>query len=144
MRATTWLGLAVSVVACAGGPGPGDFGRAYHVDGQYLGRLMVEGDPFDATFRLDTRADGRVRGTFHVRAPMEIEGDVVGRIVDDVFRVTLVYDAPGRDLPRGCEGRVEGILTVSPGGDEVDGPVTITDCGDALPGRMSFRRVPGP
>jgi hypothetical protein len=127
------------VAACASAPGPGDAGYAYNVDGRYSGRLMVEAAPFDASFDLRTSPGGRVRGTFGVRAPLEIEGSIEGMVLDDLLRVTLTYEATGG---RDCESRIEGILTISPGGQVVDGPVTITDCGDALPGRMSFRRSP--
>ena len=131
----------VLATACAAGPGPGDPGYPYNVDGRYAGRLMVEGEPFDATFDLRTARNGRVRGTFSVRAPLEIEGEVDGRVVDEVLRITLGYANVGRGGQESCTGLVEGILTVSPGGSIVDGPITITDCGDALAGRMSFRRA---
>jgi hypothetical protein len=76
-----------------------------------------------------------------VRAPLEIAGDVSGSVVDDLLRVTLTYESAGNADPgRACEGRIEGILSVSAGGSLVDGPVTIKDCGEALPGHMSFRR----
>ena len=144
MRAKHVLEIAavVAMTGCAGTPGPGDPGYAYNVGGVYGGRLMVEGQPFDATLDLRTARGGRVRGSFDVRAPLEIAGRVDGSIVDDLLRVTLTYERPTRsDATDGCESRVEGILSVSAGGDIIDGPVTITDCGDGLAGRMSFRRA---
>jgi len=128
--------------ACAGNPAPGDAGYAFNVEGLYAGRLMVEGDPFDGTVELRTGRGGRVRGSFVMRAPLEVEGRLEGSLVDDLLRVTLTYETE----PRGpgttaCESLIEGILTVSRGGDVFEGPVTITDCGDALSGRMSFRRA---
>jgi hypothetical protein len=62
-------------------------------------------------------------------------------VLDDLLRVTLTYESAGQTgSGSACEGRIEGILSVSAGGGTVDGPVTITDCGDSLPGSMSFRR----
>lgn len=138
-----WATAFALATACAGSPGPGDSGYAYNVEGLYAGRLMVEGEPFDATLELSTSRGGRVRGSFEVRAPLEIAGEVEGTVVDDLLRVTLTYDNTDADARVSCESRIEGILTVTPGGSVVDGPVTITDCGDALAGRMSFRRPPG-
>lgn len=136
------LGVAFALAACAGAPGPGGAGYAYNVDGRYSGRLVVENEPFDATLDLETRQGGRVRGSFAVRAPLEVRGSAAGTVVDDLVRLTLTYERP--DGATGtCESRIEGILTVSPGGAVLDGPVTITDCGDALPGRVSFRRSTG-
>jgi hypothetical protein len=136
--------LVATVTACAGTPRPGDPGYAYNVEGPYGGRLLVEGEPFEATLDLRTDRGGRVRGSFSVRAPLEIEGTVNGTVLDDLLRLTLTYESErGIGAGRTCEGRVEGILSVSVGGAIIDGPVTVTDCGDALPGRMSFRRVSG-
>jgi len=142
VRHTIYGLAALAVVAgCAGKPGPGDPGYAYNVEGPYRGRLMVEGSPFDATLDLRISRGGRVRGSFSVLAPLEIEGSVAGTVIDDLLRLTLTYESDGRaDSGRACEGRIEGILSVTSGGGVVDGPVTITDCGDPLPGRMSFRR----
>jgi hypothetical protein len=128
--------------ACAGNPGPGDVGYTFNVEGLYAGRLTVEGEPFDGTVELRTGRGGRVRGSFAMRAPLEVEGSLEGTLVDDLLRVTLTYVAePRRPGGATCESLIEGILTVFPGGDVFEGPVTITDCGDALSGRMSFRRV---
>lgn len=134
---------AVLVASCAGAPGPGDAGYAFNVDGRYAGRLLVDGQSFDATFDLAISAGGRVRGTFEVRAPLEIEGRAAGMVVDDVLRLTLAYESDARDGGGTCEGRVEGILDITADGAIVDGPVTITDCGDSLAGRLSFRRAAG-
>lgn len=136
--------VALLVAGCAAGPGPGDSGYAYNVSGRYSGRLTADGEPFDATFELSTGRGGRVQGSFEVPPPLDIRGDVEGIVVDDLLRVALLYDAAS-DGGASCPGRVEGILTVSPGGGTVDGPVTITDCVDQLVGRLSFRRsAPGP
>lgn len=135
------MAAATIVTGCAGTPGPGDPGYAYNVDGPYQGRLMVEGSPFEATLDLRISRGGRVQGSFSVRAPLEIDGAVDGTVIDDLLRVTLTYESAGTaGTGRACEGRVEGILSVSRGGGTIEGPVTITDCGDPLPGRMSFRR----
>jgi len=140
MRVRTTIGTASAllIVACAGAPGPGQSGYLYNVDGLYTGRLTVEDQRFDATLRLETARGGRVRGSFTVSAPLEIEARVSGMLVDDLLRLTLTYTSSDRS----CSSSIEGILTVERGGDIVDGPITITDCGDALAGRMSFRRQP--
>jgi hypothetical protein len=137
----TFAAAAVIVAGCASTPGPGDRGYAYNVEGPYRGRLIVEDSPFQATLDLRIARGGRVSGSFSVLAPLEIEGAVAGTVLDDLLRITLTYDSEGRaDSGRTCEGRIEGILSVSAGGETIDGPVTITDCGDPLPGSMSFRR----
>ena len=123
--------------ACAVIPGPGDPGYAYNVSGAYMGRLVVDGQPFRAELELRTAPGGGVNGTFRVGPPFEIDGRVVGVVIDDLLRLTVTYRNTSRD---GCSGQIEGILTVDEGGAIIDGPVTIADCGDPLPGRMSFRR----
>jgi len=132
---------ALLATACAGGPGPGDPGYAYNVEGRYAGRLTVDGTPFDAAFDLRTTGAGRVYGTFRVQAPIEVEGELSGRILDNLLRATVTWQGSGDGSGRNCTSVVEGILTISPGGAVVDGPVTISDCGDTLSGRMSFRRA---
>lgn len=142
MRTMT-LGIAVAAlaVACAGTPGPGEPGYAYNLDGLYSGRLMVEGEPFDATLDLRTSRGGRVRGSFRVRSPLEIDGRLQGILIDDLLRIDVTYPGGDATTPGGlCENGVQGILSVSRGGGIVEGPVTIADCGDTLAGRMSFRR----
>lgn len=138
------MGVASTLlVACAGTPGPGDPGYAYNLDGVYAGRLTAEDQRFDATLDLRTARGGRVRGSFEVSAPLEIEGRVDGTLLDDLLRITLTYEGSGGSSGgQPCQSRIEGILTVNRGGGVVDGPVTITDCGDALAGRMSFRKRP--
>lgn len=142
MRVRTTIGTATAILvaACAGSPGPGQSGYLYNVDGLYAGRLTVEGQRFDATLQLETARGGKVRGSFTVSAPLEIDGRVSGMLVDDLLRLTLSYASADRSAGRACTSSIEGILTVESGGAIVDGPVTITDCGDALPGRMTFRR----
>jgi hypothetical protein len=126
--------------ACAGAPGPGDAGYTYNVDGRYTGRLVVGDQPFEAVLDVRTSRGGRVAGDFTVRAPLEIEGAVAGTVVDDLVRLTVTYESAGPGGTPACRGRIEGILTVAAGGDTVEGPVTVSDCGDVLAGRMSFRR----
>ena len=138
VRTTISAATAILMVACAGSPGPGQSGYPYNVDGLYAGRLTVEDQRFDATLQLETAPGGRVRGSFTVSAPLEIEGRLSGMLVDDLLRITLTYTS----AERSCSSSIEGILDVERGGAVVDGPITITDCGDALPGRMSFRRRP--
>ena len=140
MKRSLTIAGTLLVVACAAGPGPGDSGYAYNLEGAYTGRLMVEGMPFDATFDLRTTGAGHVYGTFRVERPLEVEGELSGRILDDLLRVTVSWLGSGDGAPD-CTRVVEGILTIGPGGAVVDGPVTISDCGDTLSGRLSFRRT---
>ncbi|MEQ1857019.1 MAG: hypothetical protein ABL963_11130 [Longimicrobiales bacterium] len=130
--ATTFL-----LGACGGTPGPGQSGYAYNVRGVYAGRLQVEEESFDAELELATNLGGRVSGDFRVRRPLEIEGRVEGAIVDDLLRLSVTYRSTGGT---DCVGRIDGILTIDRGGIGIDGPATISDCGDPLPGHMSFRR----
>jgi hypothetical protein len=132
-----WALAAALGAACAGGLRPGDADYAYNATGVYTGRLMVEGQPFEARLDLRTARGGSVRGSFSVAAPFELDGRVTGAVVDDLLRVTLAYEASD-GAP--CNGRIEGILTIERGGAIIDGPVTITDCEGALAGRASFRR----
>lgn len=131
------LTMALLLAACGGGPGPGDPGYPYNLAGVYTGRLTVEGEAFDAELELSTSRGGRVRGTFRVRHPLQIDGRAEGTVIDDLLRLTVTYRSDGRT---DCDGRVEGILTVEAGGGVIEGPVTIADCDDALSGRMNFRR----
>jgi len=128
--------IVLVLAACAGTPGPGDPGYAFNVVGPYSGRFLIDNQPFDATLQLQTSSGGRVRGTFRVVSPIEIDGRVEGVIVDGLLRLTVTY----RNA-EGCDGRIEGILTVERGGGSFDGPVTVTDCGDPIAGQMSFRRT---
>jgi hypothetical protein len=143
VRDISWFVAVITVTGCAGTPGPGDLGYPYNVEGPYGGRLMVGEAPFEAMLELRTARGGRVRGSFSISAPLEIDGSVNGAVVDDLLRVTLTYEGTSGGAGRPCEGRVEGILSISAGGEVIDGPVTVTDCGDALPGRMSLRRTAG-
>ena len=90
------MAAASILTGCAGTPGPGDPGYAYNVEGAYRGRLMVEGSPFEATLDLRTSRGGRISGSFNVLAPLEIEGAVVGTVMDDLLRLTLTYESDGR------------------------------------------------
>jgi len=137
LAACAWLS------ACAGTavPGPGETGYPYNVSGSYEGRFVFDGQPFDASLQLRTDAGGHVRGAFLIARPVNIEGRAEGVVVDDLLRLTVTYR--GAD---GCDGTVEGILTIEAGGAAFEGPVTVTDCAPPVAGRMSFRvrgRVPG-
>jgi len=132
---TSVIVVVLALAACAGTPGPGDPGYAFNVVGPYSGRFLIDDQPFDATLQLQTSGGGRVRGAFRVVEPFEIDGRVEGVIVAQLLRLTVSY----RNAD-GCDGRIEGILTVERGGGTVEGPVTVTDCGDPIAGRMSFRR----
>ena len=131
------LGLAlVAISACAANPGPGQAGYAFNLDGRYTGRVFFAGDPFDATIELDTVRGGAVSGTFEVRSPVLIDGRVEGVVLDDLFRVRVLYQSPG-----GCDGSMEGVLSIAEGGDTFEGPVTVRDCGEPIAGRLAFERA---
>jgi len=136
-RALLTLVVATAVPGCAGGPRPGDVGYAFNVSGDYFGRVHLEGEPFDATVSLSTGRRGTVSGSFKVSVPVLIVGQVEGVIIDDLFRIRITYLSPG-----GCDGVIEGILTVTRGGSPVEGPVTIRDCGEPVSGRLALRRSP--
>ncbi len=125
----------LATAACASAPEPGDAGYAFNVGGSYMGRFMIDSQPFDGTLQLRTSAGGRVSGGFRVASPVEIDGRAEGVIRDDFLRLTISYPSAN-----GCDSRIEGILTIERGGNTIDGPVTVTDCGEPIPGRMSFRR----
>ena len=127
------LGLGMS--ACATLPGPGDAGYRFNVSGSYSGRFMFDDQPFDATLQLRTGSSGSVSGAFLVSSPVVIEGRATGAVVDNLLRLAVSYRNPD-----GCDGTIEGILTIEPGGGVIEGPVAVNDCGDPVSGRMSFRR----
>ncbi|MDH3270329.1 MAG: hypothetical protein OEN56_03290 [Gemmatimonadota bacterium] len=131
------LGLGLGLAACATGSGPGSPGHPYNVEGAYEGSFVFDGSPFEATVRLRTRSGGRVTGAFRVGAPVEIDGPVQGAVRDELLRLTVRYTNPG-----GCDGRIEGILTIERGGGEITGPVTVTDCGTPVAGRVRLVRRP--
>jgi hypothetical protein len=130
------LVVGTALAGCAGGGRPGDVGYAFNVSGDYFGRVHLEGEPFDATVSLSTVRRGAVSGTFKVSVPVLIVGQVEGVIVDDLLRIRITYLSPG-----GCDGVIEGILTVTRGGSPVEGPVTIRDCGEPVAGRLALRRA---
>ena len=123
-------------MACAANPAPGQSGYPFNLDGDYAGRVFFAGEPFDATIELDTRGGGAVTGSFRVRQPVLIDGRVEGVLVDDLFRIRVSYRSPG-----GCDGSMEGVLTVERGGATFEGPVTVRDCGEPIAGRLAFERV---
>ena len=127
------LAASLALAACA------TVGQTGGVDvtGDYSGRLVVGGESFDAELELDRAGDRGVRGRFLVREPYEIDGSVEGALVDDLLRITVTYRS-GQQA--NCPGRIEGILNVDAGGEVIEGPATISDCGDSLAGRLSFRR----
>jgi hypothetical protein len=135
-RSAVGLVALLGIGACATAPGPGAPGYPYNVSGAYAGRLHIDDQPFDATLRLRIVPGGRVDGMLRVVSPVEIEGQVRGNVLDDLLRLTIGYRSRA-----GCEGRIDGILTVERGGALVEGPVTVTDCGERIAGRMSFRRT---
>jgi hypothetical protein len=128
----------MGLTACAGTPGPGRAGYPFNLDGAYTGRVFFGGDPFDAFLELDTSSGGAVRGTFRVSEPVSISGLVEGVIVDDLLKLTISYRSPG-----GCDGSIDGVLTIESGGDTVEGPVTVRDCGEPIAGQLGFRRRAG-
>ncbi|MEX2048154.1 MAG: hypothetical protein WEB90_01090 [Gemmatimonadota bacterium] len=129
--------LGVLAAACAGGPRAGDPAPLYAVSGAYVGSLVVEGERFDAGLVLRSDGGTGVRGTFRVGPPFDVEGEAEGVRIDELLRLTVTYRGSG---PRGCDGRIEGILAVSERGALLQGPVTVADCAAELAGRMTFRR----
>lgn len=129
--------VSVLAVACASAPAPGDAGYPYNATGAYAGVLVVDDQRFGAELELRTAPGGAVSGSFRVGPPFEIDGRAIGVVIDDLLRLTVTYRSDARGA---CSGQIEGILTVEAGGDVIEGPVTIADCGDPVPGRMSFRR----
>jgi hypothetical protein len=130
--------LSLSILsACAGAVAPSAGAPAYpfNVAGGYTGRFIIDGQPFESTLQLRTAGDGSVTGGFRVTNPIEIDGRVQGRIVDDLLRFTATY----RSL-NDCDDRIEGIVTIASGGGTVSGPITVTTCDEQIAGRMSFQR----
>ena len=130
--------VVLAAMACASGSGPGSAGYPYNVRGSYVGRLVIEDRPFDARLQLRTEPGGRVAGSLRVVSPVEIDGSVRGRVIDDLLRITVAYTGTG-----GCDGRLEGILDIGTGGSRIDGPVTIFDCGDPVGARLTLSLSPG-
>jgi hypothetical protein len=128
----TWISV---LSACASAPGPGDPGYGFNLEGRYEGRVHLDDQPFDALLSLTTEPDGRVRGTFRVRDGVALDGQVEGVIVDDLLRIRITYVSPG-----GCDGSMDGVLTIEPGGIALDGPVAVRDCTGPASGRLAFRR----
>lgn len=129
--------LGVLSAACAGGARPDDTAPPGEVFGAYAGPFVVEGEDFEAGLVLRRDGGNRVRGTFRVGPPFDVEGRAEGVLIDELLRLTITYQGSGA---RRCDGRIEGILTVSERGALLQGPVTVTDCAAELPGRMTFRR----
>jgi len=129
------LPLLVTLASCATARRPGDSGYEYNVNGSYGGRFFIDDNPFDATLQLRTRGGGAVNGALRVTSPVQIDGSATGTVVDDLLRLTVTYRSP-----EGCDGRIEGILSITTGGGVIDGPITVTDCQGRYPGTMSFRR----
>jgi hypothetical protein len=121
--------------ACAAGPRAGERGYPFNVEGRYEGRMHLNDRPFEALLTLSTASGGRVSGTLRVRDRISIDGRVTGVIADDLLRITITYASP-----EGCDGRMEGILTIEEGGASIDGPVAVRDCAEPFSGRLAFRR----
>ena len=105
------------------------------VAGFYAGSLVVDGRSFGAA--LNVRGDGpaRLRGVFSTSSPVSIEGEADGAVMDGLMRIVVEYRTPD-----GCDGRIQGILDVTRGGDALDGPVTISDCDAPVAGELTLRR----
>lgn len=134
LRASLWSGLLWAAACATGGP-DGIVASAYAPRGAYTGRLTVGSQSFTGALSLRTTDDGRVGGSLRILAPLNIDGSVRGRVIDDLLRITITYT--GAD---DCESRIEGILTVARGADAIDGPVTVHDCSGSIAGSMSFGR----
>lgn len=134
--------LFLAVAACAPTPPPraGANGGAganapNPVVGAYTGSLVADGQTFSAHLRLRAAAPGRSTGILRVSPPVELEGDVTAVVMDDVMRIDVTYTSAD-----GCEGRIVGILDVGRDGSGLEGPVTLTDCGEPVAGQILLRR----
>jgi hypothetical protein len=129
--------VAVLAWACAGTPGPGDAGYPYNLSGHYEGQLSVEGMAFPTELEIETGMGGEIRGTYHVTAPADMEGDISGSVVADTARFNLHYTNP----MDGCGGTLDGTGTVEEGGAGFAGRVRVDDsCGGYLSGTFSFKK----
>ena len=136
VRIATLLSLSfLAACAGAGAPSAGAPTYPFNVAGGYAGRFTIDGQPFESTLQLRTAVDGSVTGGFRVTDPIEIDGRVQGRIVDDLLRFTATY----RSL-NDCDDHIEGIVTITRGGGTVSGPITITTCDERIAGSMNFQR----
>ena len=97
--------------------------------------MHLDDQPFTAVLTLSTEPGGRVHGFFRVRDGVSIDGRAEGVIVDDLLRLRITYSSGG-----GCEGSMEGVLTIDAGGAALDGPVAVRDCSGAVSGRLAVRR----
>lgn len=105
------------------------------VVGSYIGHFLFDGERFRSTLQLQSSAPGRVAGAFRISQPIEIEGVASGVVIDDLLRITITWRSPD-----GCAGTIEGILSITDRGNAIDGPVTVSDCGAPVAGRMTFFR----
>lgn len=131
-------GTLALVSGCAAAGANADRAAApspYAVEGAYGARLTVGEQAFDGALSLRTTADARVSGSLRIVSPVRIDGPVRGRVIDELLRITITY--AGVD---GCDSRIEGILTIERGGDAVEGPVTVNDCGQDIAGRLRITR----
>jgi len=103
--------------------------------GSYDGRFVFEAEAFRSTLQLRSAGPGRVAGAFRVSHPIEIQGVASGVVIDNLLRIKVTWRGP-----EGCDGTIEGILTITERGSELDGPVSVADCGEPVAGRMSFER----
>lgn len=103
--------------------------------GAYTGSLVADGQTFDANLRLQAAAPGRSTGILRVSPPVELEGEVTAVVMDDLMRIDVAYTSAD-----GCQGRIVGILDVEHDGSVLEGPVTLTDCGAPVAGRILLRR----
>ena len=134
--------LVLAFSACATAPSPVAPPTAgATVVGSFTGQFVFDSERFRSTLQLRSSGPGRVSGAFRVSEPIEIEGAASGVVMDDLLRITVTWLSPD-----GCNGTIEGILSITMHGDHIDGPVTVSDCGEPVAGRMTFRRsarIPG-
>lgn len=133
----TFAILAVS--ACASvSDHPAPPGAEAAIIGSYEGHFVFDSERFRSTLQLRSAGPGRVAGAFRVSDPIEIEGVASGVVIDDLLRIKITW----RSLD-GCDGTIEGILSIADRGREIDGPVSVADCGEPVAGRMSFSKSDG-
>ena len=130
----TFAILAVS--ACASAPNHPEPPRAEAaIIGSYEGHFVFGSERFRSALELRGAGPDRVAGAFRVSDPIEIEGVASGVVIDSLLRIKITW----RSLD-GCDGTIEGILSITDRGREIDGPVSVADCGEPVAGRMSFSR----
>lgn len=129
--------LALTLVACANNPGPGESGYPYNLTGTYQAVFVVQGEDSRGTMELSTDRGGVVNGSFLITDPPGVgSGTVEGRIVADTIDFQMPYERNGD-----CNGVIRGRSRIAPGGASFGGEIGIDDsCDGELSGTLEIRR----